>query len=603
MTKSARRASKRAGANDRQRTVRKRTSLKANAFYEELFASSPDGILLIDAETQRVVEFNDAACRQLGYTREEFAGLRISDYEASETPEEIAARVHKVLREGKDEFDTVQRTKTGQIRHVHVWTKTCDLGGRVVFYAIFCDITERKEAEEEIRDLSKFPSENPSPVLRIARDGTLLYINEAGLNLLPQWHLEVGHASLPRLREAVFQSIDNGTTQELDLEHGDRMYSFFVAPIVAARYANLYGRDITEHKQAEEALRKSESSYRTLFEQSPDAVVVLDPETTLPVDFNDEACRRLGYSREEFARLRIADYEVDHTPAEIQASIREILATGTAAFEVRHRTKQGDVRNVWISVRVLENEGQTVCYSISRDITERKRAEKRKQLFSQEIIAAREAERKQVSSDLHHDVGSLTVGMSAYLDAIEGDLRSGKPKEALKWMKRARKQFDHSVGRLRGLAIQLRPPELDVLGLGAALRQHFAQVTKHRGARIYFRETLGRRRVPGNTATTLFRLAQEALTNAIKHGHAKRVDVDLSATKDDISLTVRDNGKGFNPPERLAPETSRMGLRVMQEMAAFAGGVFEIHSARGRGTTVRVTLPLATAASEPGAVT
>jgi signal transduction histidine kinase len=192
-------------------------------------------------------------------------------------------------------------------------------------------------------------------------------------------------------------------------------------------------------------------------------------------------------------------------------------------------------------------------------------------------------------------VGSLAVGISAHLDAMEEELRSGKAGEALKWMKRTRKLFDHSVDRLRGLAVQLRPPELDVLGLCAALRQHFAQATKRRNALIHFTENLGRRRVPGDTATILFRIAQEALTNAIAHGHAKQVDVDLRASKKEIRLTVHDNGTGFNPGEQLARETSQMGLRVMQEMAVFVGGAFAIDSKRRKGTTVRVSLPLATA--------
>src|ERR1035441_433811 len=96
-------------------------------------------------------------------------------------------------------------------------------------------------------------------------------------------------------------------------------------------------------------------------------------------------------------------------------------------------------------------------------------------------------------------------------------------------MKRTRKLFDESVARLKKLAIELRPPELDVIGLRAALRQHFSQVTERGDTQIHFRETLGRRRVSGDTATILFRVAQEAVTNAITHGHATRVDVGLSA--------------------------------------------------------------------------
>ena len=284
------------------------------------------------------------------------------------------------------------------------------------------------------------------------------------------------------------------------------------------------------------------------------------------------------------------DWALAHTIRDKVTIVDELLEID--AFDGKKKT----ILNY--TAPVLDAQGNVQgAIVVNQDITERRLAEERMQLFSREIITAREAERKQVSSDLHHDVGSLMVGMSAHLDAIEEDLRSEKPQEALRWMKRARKQFDHSVGRLRELAVQLRPPELDVLGLRAALRQHFAQMTKHGGTRVHFRETLGQRRVSASISTTLFRLAQEALTNAIKHGHAKRVDVSLRATKDHVSLTVRDNGKGFDPSEHLARETSQIGLRVMREMAVSAGGACEIHSARGKGTTVRVNLPLATAAS------
>ena len=143
-------------------------------------------------------------------------------------------------------------------------------------------------------------------------------------------------------------------------------------------------------------------------------------------------------------------------------------------------------------------------------------------------------------------------------------------------MKRTRKLFDESVARLKKLAIELRPPELDVIGLRAALRQHFAQVTERGGTRIYFRETLGRRRMSGGAATILFRVAQEALTNAITHGHATRLDVRLSASKTEVELTMHDNGKGFNLSEQLARPTSQM-----------------VDSGRGKGTTIRVRLPIA----------
>ncbi len=126
--------------------------MKQAGRYEGLFALSPDGILLIDAATLRALEFNDAACRQLGYTREEFARLAIPDYEASQSREEIAEHVRRALREGVIDFATSHRTKTGEVRHVHVWGKALDLDGRAAFHAIFRDITDRQRAEQALRD-------------------------------------------------------------------------------------------------------------------------------------------------------------------------------------------------------------------------------------------------------------------------------------------------------------------------------------------------------------------------------------------------------------------------------------------------------------------
>jgi two-component system sensor histidine kinase NreB len=185
------------------------------------------------------------------------------------------------------------------------------------------------------------------------------------------------------------------------------------------------------------------------------------------------------------------------------------------------------------------------------------------------------------------------VGISAHLDLIEEHIRSGKPGEALKLLRRMRKLFYESVARLKGLAVELRPPELDVIGLRAALRQYLCAAPRHGGARIHFKESLGRRQVPGGPATILFRVAQEALTNALAHGRAQQVDVDLRASKAAVTLTIHDNGKEFNPSEQMARVTSQMGLRVMREMALSAGGAFTVDSGRGKGTTVRVRLPIA----------
>lgn len=111
--------------------------------------------------------------------------------------------------------------------------------------------------------------------------------------------------------------------------------------------------EIAEHKEAENRLREAEVRYRTLFEQSPYGIVILDPETTLPVEFNDTAHRQLEYSRDEFSQMRVSDYEAAEEPTETEHHTRTVLRDGEDDFETRHRTKRGDVRNVRATVKVI----------------------------------------------------------------------------------------------------------------------------------------------------------------------------------------------------------------------------------------------------------
>ena len=120
--------------------------------YRLLFDESPDGIILVDLETGKTIEANARAYIQLGYTRDEFAAMSISDYEAMDTPEMIASRMRTIQRDGHDSFSSVNRTKSGELIDVHVNVKTIQLNGRRLFYAIVRDITERKRAENALRE-------------------------------------------------------------------------------------------------------------------------------------------------------------------------------------------------------------------------------------------------------------------------------------------------------------------------------------------------------------------------------------------------------------------------------------------------------------------
>ena len=122
--------------------------------------------------------------------------------------------------------------------------------------ALTADIAQRKRAEEMIQSVARFPSENPNPILRVGRDGTLLYANEASFMLLRDWQLEIGKPAPLMLREAASETLTQRVGKIIDTEHGQRIISFSVAPVVNAGYANFYGRDITEFKKAEKEIHK-----------------------------------------------------------------------------------------------------------------------------------------------------------------------------------------------------------------------------------------------------------------------------------------------------------------------------------------------------------
>ena len=188
--------------------------------------------------------------------------------------------------------------------------------------------------------------------------------------------------AIPIISKAVQRVIDYGDSFDLELPFitakGNRLWVHAIGKAhrkdgKTIRVGGTF-QDITERKRAEEALQEAEERYHAIFEQAADSIVLVDVETGALVEFNDRAYQNLGYSRKEFQKFKIADFEAIDSAREVAKRIKKIIEQGSDVFDTQHRTKGGEIRDIQISARAIGIGGRDFVQAIWRDITERKRA-------------------------------------------------------------------------------------------------------------------------------------------------------------------------------------------------------------------------------------
>jgi len=363
-------------------------------------------------------------------------------------------------------------------------------GKAIRMLGVVQDITKRKQAEFQIRDLAKFASENPSPVLRIRRDGTVLYSNRPGQTLMKKWGTQPGQP-LPEewnRRIAGVCKFDFPRVTEVECE--DRVFSLVLVPVAGADYVNVYGRDITDHKKAEHEIRQ-------LNEKLEKRVLARTGELT-------EANRQL---REAFQRRRRLE--------------REIL-----------------------------------------EISER--------------------EQRRIGQELHDSLGQQLTGIAILTKVLEQKLQRKALPEAAS-AKEIASLVNQAVEETRQLSRGLHPVALDENGLMSALQS--LAVTTQRVFRVSctFRCDSPVLVRDASTAVHLYRIAQEAVTNAVRHSGPQNIIIDLSSQDQQATLVITNDGQDF--PEEL-PKHAGIGLQMMGHRAEMINGSVDIRRAPSGGTQV-----------------
>lgn len=212
--------------------------------------------------------------------------------------------------------------------------------------------------------------------------------------------------------------------------------------------------------------------------------------------------------------------------------------------------------------------------------------------FSQILLAAREAEKKEISKALHDEIGSAAVILTALLSLVKASVKEGDRKQALADIAKLDAQIKDSIERVKSIVVSLRPPSLENDGaLGGSIRELLENISGyvHIPHTFEYEPVTGESGVSDSVKILLYRIVQEALNNIVKHSRAKHIYVLLERKNDAIRLVVEDDGIGF----KLLKQGSirKVGLLAMKDSVRLLGGTISIKSAPGKGTRIEVVCP------------
>lgn len=393
----------------------------------------------------------------------------------------------------------------------------------------------------------------------------------------------------PEDRPAVARAIDHAIHNHAEVQEEFRLksiggryrsYATIARPWFDAGPAprGLVGvvQDVTARRDSEVRLRRSEELLRATTTNTADTLFLLDTE--LHIRFINKSVG--GLPIDQLIGRDIGLLLPEPARAGVCSKLRQILEMGETATYEFESLENGQAHYFENRAVLVRDAGIGTGISISmRDVTERKRLE-------QEILDVSARERQSIGRDLHDGLGQELTGVALMLRALASRIQKRYP-EGVDYVNEIVGLVNQSIDSARSLARGLLPVRTETGGLSFALRALAARSRDLYGLEVNFRaEVSPELNLNETNASHLYRIAQEALTNAARHGHATIVDVFLLVTRTTFLLRITDDGEGC--PASSAPSTG-MGLKIMQYRAGMIGAKFEIGPNEPRGTVVRVT--------------
>jgi PAS domain S-box-containing protein len=592
-----------------------------------------DAFFLLD-DRLTVIDVNRQACDSLGYSREELVGMHPRDVDVGLDEASIKRLNQRIIAGETLTFETRHRRKDGTSFPVEIRAGQFEPGGRQL--CLVRDVTERKRSEdalraseERFRTLVQFSFD-----VYWETDAQHRFIREEfadGLADAPApgsdigktpWELpqfEASEEDWRRYRETLdahlpFRDFELARSMP---DGGKRYVSASGMPVFDDKGHFLgyrgVGRDITERKRAELAIRESEQRFRTLFEKANDAIF-LENERDEIVEVNERACVLLGYSRQELLTMKVSDLQAPEMRGQTEGVIRDELERhGDATFETTDLHRSGRRILVEVTNTPIFDQGQTLVLSVVRDVTERKRAaEALQQMHEQLAHANRVATMGQLTASIAHEIAQPIGAVYNRANAAINFLGKDPPdleevREAITGIAGAADRAREIIGRIRD-QVKKAPPRKDIFDLNQAIEEVLllagTAITKDAiVVRTDFAKGLppvrGDRVQLQQVALNLILNAVEAMRSVDDRSRELLISTEHNETGD-VLVTVCDTGLGVAPEnlERVFESffTTKssgvgIGLSICRSILEGHGGSLWANANEPRGARFQFTLP------------
>lgn len=353
------------------------------------------------------------------------------------------------------------------------------------------------------------------------------------------------------------------------------------------------------HREITETPREIEEHYKAIVENIADAILinvgtkrVFVNKAFLELHGLDDMSQALGMPLEQFVVPEDRQLVCERTLA------RQRGEPVPGVYEYRIRRVDGEVRTVQTSAVAIIYKGQPAVLAVLRDVTTRRKAEQQVFHYQEQLRAitlelslAEERERRRISNGLHDDIGNTLAMVKVKLGALQESDSSGG---SARLIEEIRELIDHTIQTTRSLTFELSSPVLYTLGLEPALQHLGDRLEREHGIRCHFETDKQPKPLPEETSVILHRTVRELIRNIEKHAQARQVKMAVGRDRDQIHISVEDDGVGFDASGvgQRFNSTGGFGLFSIHEQLKHIGGRLEVESVPGHGTRVVVVAPL-----------